>query len=648
LTEHPEDARSVFCLAQTYFDSGDFVNARKWYARRVEMGGSGEEVYIAMLRVAESMRQLDTPFPDVQDAYLRAWEFRPARAEALWSIAKHCRAKKRYLLGYLFAKRAAEIPLPETDKLFVRRDVHAWRATDEQSTCGYRIGKEVEAFTLRRRLLARPDIPTGDRRRIATNRDFSVQTMIEAASSYPDVAVGRLIAGPRDAEVTVSLIAGPDRETTEQTLNSFLHCCTDVSQIGRFLVLDAGLSAQDRARLRERYRFLEFADPSPGDGPGAQLAQLRAKVHGRFWLHLGQGWQFFAPDNLITRLTAVLKAEPQVFQVGINLADAAMLTSTSAAEQAVRRAPDAGRYVPTDMVASGPAMFDTARLDQAGALDSIDRDPLAEIWRRGVGAGLQTASLDEVLCINRPRPAVAGPARLITIIGRGRSGTRAISHALSQSGVFMGEPLNVSADLVPHEDMYKACRVIARHIPWRGGLEWDFGPVQTMPIPTEFTRLIERYLNTVLASPAPRRGWKIPETTLCYPWITRLFPDIHYIFWVRNPRDVITGGHATDDLRDFGIEYPPTEDTYLRRAISWKFQDDLIAATPRPRHLIKVRLEDFVQHQERELVRLEEYLGFKLARIPAKRDAIGRHKEYPGLPFPEFLKPAMREHGYEF
>ena len=36
---NPEDARSVFFLAQTYFQLGDFVGARKWYARRVEMGG---------------------------------------------------------------------------------------------------------------------------------------------------------------------------------------------------------------------------------------------------------------------------------------------------------------------------------------------------------------------------------------------------------------------------------------------------------------------------------------------------------------------------------------------------------------------------------------------------------------------------------
>ena len=237
--------------------------------------------------------------------------------------------------------------------------------------------------------------------------------------------------------------------------------------------------------------------------------------------------------------------------------------------------------------------------------------------------------------------------RFITVIGRGNSGTRAISSTLSRSGVFMGEPFKVdSCDLVPAEDMYEACRIIARYIPWRGGLEWDFGPVQTMPIPAEFTHLIERYLKSVLASPAPRRGWKLPETTLCYPWIKRLFPDIHYIFWVRNPRDCITNFHHTDDLRDFGIDYPPTDDPYLRRAISWKYQDDLVAATPAPRHWITVRLEDFVQHQERELTRLEEYLGLRLVRIPVRTDPVDRHKELPGLPFPEFLKPAMRKRGY--
>ena len=58
---------------------------------------------------------------------------------------------------------------------------------------------------------------------------------------------------------------------------------------------------------------------------------------------------------------------------------------------------------------------------------------------------------------------------LTTIIGRGQSGTRAISHTLSASGVWMGEPLNVSGDLLPPEAMYEASRLIARHVRWLGG-----------------------------------------------------------------------------------------------------------------------------------------------------------------------------------
>ncbi|MDT7769725.1 MAG: hypothetical protein QOI30_2735, partial [Mycobacterium sp.] len=47
---NPEDARSVFYLAQSYFDAGNFVNARTWYARRAEMGGWDQEVYYSMFR----------------------------------------------------------------------------------------------------------------------------------------------------------------------------------------------------------------------------------------------------------------------------------------------------------------------------------------------------------------------------------------------------------------------------------------------------------------------------------------------------------------------------------------------------------------------------------------------------------------------
>jgi glycosyltransferase involved in cell wall biosynthesis len=385
----PDDARSVFYLAQTYFDMGDFANAREWYARRVDLGGWDEEVYYAMFRLGVVALQLGAAWPEVQEAYLQAWEFRPIRAEPLYAIACRYRSVRHYRLGYLFAERAAQIPFPDQDNLFVRADVYAWRASDEQAVCASWIGKRDEAFALWRRLLARSDIPSEDRRRIAANRDLAAPTMIEAASSYPDALVRSLVAGPHDAEVTVSLIVGPERGAAERTLNSFLRCCLDVSRVGRFLAVDTGLSAQDRATLSERYPFLEIDQVGSTDGPGAGLAQVRGRIYGRFWLHVGQGWRFFAPDSFITRLRGVLEAEPEVVQVGVNIADAVGLTGYSAADDAARRTADAGRYVLADVMASGPAMFDTERLDRIGGVDGALHPPHTP----------RTASLDEVLCI---------------------------------------------------------------------------------------------------------------------------------------------------------------------------------------------------------------------------------------------------------
>ncbi len=274
---------------------------------------------------------------------------------------------------------------------------------------------------------------------------------------------------------------------------------------------------------------------------------------------------------------------------------------------------------------------------------------------------------------------------LITIIGRGHGGTRAMSHTLSASNVYMGEPLNQSGDLLPPRAMYEACRVLAPHVRWLGDLRWDFSALHEMPIPPEFTALIEAYLATVLTSEHPVKGWKIPETTLVFPWIVRLFPEIHYIHWVRNPRDNILARHLTDDLRDFSIDYPnvddflqehyphfwqdavtrsenvdpsaeetqphasPLDELRLRasRAISWQYQYEIVKATPKPANWLRIRFEDFVQQQAVTIARLEEYLGVPLAQIPVRAEAVGRYSLADGVNYFDFLDEGMREYGYE-
>lgn len=237
---------------------------------------------------------------------------------------------------------------------------------------------------------------------------------------------------------------------------------------------------------------------------------------------------------------------------------------------------------------------------------------------------------------------------LITVIGRGHSGTRAISHTLYASGVYMGRQLNPSGDKVPGQAMYDACRVMARHVEWRGGLSWNFDPLFSTPVDPGFEGHIRAYLEDVLRNPSSSKGWKIPETTLVYPWIARLFPEARFIHWIRDPRDCILGRHKTDDLRDFGIEYPHTDDVLEMRAVSWFYQYQLMKATPKPEHAIQVRFEDFVLKQEETLKQLEAFLEIPLARVVVRPEAVGRWKrkaEPRPLPF-DFLEDAIVENGY--
>ncbi|SVC15437.1 uncharacterized protein METZ01_LOCUS268291, partial [marine metagenome] len=90
---------------------------------------------------------------------------------------------------------------------------------------------------------------------------------------------------------------------------------------------------------------------------------------------------------------------------------------------------------------------------------------------------------------------------------------------------------------------------------------------------------------------------------------------------------------------DFGVSYLETEDVFERRAISWKYQYDLVEATPKPAKWMEVRFEDFILHQERELKRMEQFLGFDLGRIVVRPDSVARWRSAESVPDFDFLRP---------
>jgi hypothetical protein len=194
----------------------------------------------------------------------------------------------------------------------------------------------------------------------------------------------------------------------------------------------------------------------------------------------------------------------------------------------------------------------------------------------------------------------------------------------------MGEELNVSFDTMPPEHMYEAARISGGYVQSPAPNLWDFTRLLTEPPPETYVENVRAFLGSVKQH--GRWGWKLPETILSFPWITKLFPEASYIYWRRDPRDACRSHHITDKLCDWNV--PVTATTIEEhRLLSWLYQEELVQTTLRahgpPKRFIEVRFEDFVIRQNETLARLQQFLGFPLAKIPVDRTSVGRTEAFP-------------------
>jgi tetratricopeptide (TPR) repeat protein len=171
LKTDPDNARYVFYLAQSLKDSGDRRGAIAAYERRARMGGWEEEVWYSLYQVGLLHMDLAEP-PQGVHALLRAFQFRPSRAEPLVALAHHYRVQCEWQLAYLFAERAVEIKRP-ADILFLSDSVYEWKAADELSIAAFYVGRYEESLRFATRLLKSKTLPADQRPRISANRNFA-------------------------------------------------------------------------------------------------------------------------------------------------------------------------------------------------------------------------------------------------------------------------------------------------------------------------------------------------------------------------------------------------------------------------------------------------------------------------------------------
>lgn len=177
LLETAGDPRSVFYLAQTLRDLGRhrsdrslLARARETYERRAGMGGWEEETYCALHEAGAIAADLDD-WPAATDLYLRAWEFRPQRLEAVYDMVVGLRARERWRSALHFASIGGEVP---PDDLHVAPWVYRWGLAFERSIALYWVGRFDECREACDALLARDDLPPEYRKQAGENRALAL------------------------------------------------------------------------------------------------------------------------------------------------------------------------------------------------------------------------------------------------------------------------------------------------------------------------------------------------------------------------------------------------------------------------------------------------------------------------------------------
>jgi hypothetical protein len=130
---------------------------------------------------------MQKPDEDIIDSYLKAWEYRPNRLEALYHLIKFLGSKKRYALAFAFSAIGMKTG-PCSDILFVEDEIWKWRMPDEYSVLAYYNGNAEEAHKTTTIIINSPifeKISKGEQERILKNLNFYEKALNRNTEEQP-------------------------------------------------------------------------------------------------------------------------------------------------------------------------------------------------------------------------------------------------------------------------------------------------------------------------------------------------------------------------------------------------------------------------------------------------------------------------------
>jgi len=176
-TIHPNDPlreRYFFYLAQSYFDTGNYSKAIKYYRERLTCEGYPSERWYSRFRIGLSLERLDR-WNEAENELLEAYQMMPSRCESLVALAEHyifAKTPQHHKAGLLIPRLQEMRTEPNTDRLFNYEHYKRYYIDYLTSISAFYTKQLDTGREACQRLLSLPHIPDNIRRNAETNIKF--------------------------------------------------------------------------------------------------------------------------------------------------------------------------------------------------------------------------------------------------------------------------------------------------------------------------------------------------------------------------------------------------------------------------------------------------------------------------------------------
>jgi tetratricopeptide (TPR) repeat protein len=188
LEENPDNDRYVFYLANSYFNTGNFFNAIKYYEKRIEMGGWKQEVWLSYYSIGKAYKSMGS-ISNAIYYWMEGYQYYPERIENLYQIVNYYRTESKYVLANAFYELACNELNKNNNKndyLFLENDIYEYKLDYEFTVFAYYCNKknsDVERACMK--ILSHPVSSDNINLNILSNYKFYGKSLKEIENPFP-------------------------------------------------------------------------------------------------------------------------------------------------------------------------------------------------------------------------------------------------------------------------------------------------------------------------------------------------------------------------------------------------------------------------------------------------------------------------------